>query len=115
MPNVTPIDPFKPHITIAIARPDPRWSKGVMVIGGGYGGETNEEISSYFTDGVLPAGTREHNGWRIVDLPYDHGDWIPPAPEPVAYRPCAPEIEKKLQMMDEVFDEVLAEDHLHVR
>ena len=111
MSNIVPIDQFKPHITIAIARPDPRWSKGVMIIGGGYGGDTNEEISAHFIGDDLAPGTREYNGWRIVDLPYDHGDWIPPAPEPVAYRPCAPEMEKRLLMMDEIFDEVVAQDH----
>lgn len=115
MSLVTPIDPLKPHITIAIAYPAADWSKGVYVMGGGYGGESDAEIRAYFEAmSGSPPGTTEAGGWRIVDLPYDHGDWIPPAPEPLANRPCDPDAEKRLRMMDEIFDAVLAEDHLPV-
>lgn len=112
MPLVTPLDPFKPEVTIAIAYPTEDWSKGVYVIGGGYGGESDAEIRAYFEEmGNLPPGTTEAEGWRIVDLPYDHGDWIPPKTATPANRPASPGLETQLQEMDAIFDEVLEQDH----
>jgi hypothetical protein len=112
---VTPIDPLKPHVTIAIACPAADWSKGVYVMGGGYGGETDAEIRAYFEEmSGSPPGTTEAVGWRIVDLPYDHGEWIPPAPTTTANRPCRPGLETQLLEMDAILDEVMAEDHLPI-
>lgn len=115
MPLVTPIDPLKPHVTIAIAYPCDEWSKGVYVMGAGYGGESDAEIRAYF-EGMsgMPPGTTEANGWRIVDLPYDHGDWIPPASASTPDRPASPALEAQLLEMEAIVDGVLAQDHLSV-
>jgi hypothetical protein len=115
MPLITPIDPLKPDVTIAIACPSKDWSNGVRVIGGGYGGGTDAEIRAYFEElAGVPQGTTEAGGWRIVDLPYDHGDWIPPVPAPTGSRPCSPGLEVQLSEMGAILDETLAEDHLPV-
>jgi hypothetical protein len=115
MPLVTPIDPLKPHVTIAIAYPCEEWSNGVYVMGGGYGGESDDEIRAYFEEASgMPPGTTEANGWRIVDLPYDHGDWIPPVQASTTDRPTSPALEAQLLEMESIVDGVLAQDRLPV-
>lgn len=115
MPLVTPIDPLKPHVTIAIAYPCDEWSNGVYVMGGGYGGETDAEIRTYFEQmSGTPPGTTEANGWRIVDLPYDHGDWIPPAPASASMSPPSPALEAQLLELEAIVDDVLAQDHMPI-
>jgi hypothetical protein len=108
-----PIDPLKPHVTIAIAAPEPRFSKGVRVVSGGYGGETNEEIRAHFQEicGAGP-GMTEVEGWRIVDLPYDHGEWMPD--DAGTTRSDERNEEPFLREAREVFDDVLKEDDLPV-
>lgn len=109
MSNITSIDPMKPHVTIAIAAPEPRFSKGVRVVGGGYGGDTDDRIREYFRNlcGVGP-DVVEAGGWRIVDLPYDHGEWMPDDPEPA--RPDDGNEEPFLRDSRKIFDGVLKED-----
>lgn len=115
MPLVTAIDPLKPHITIAIAYPCEEWSNGVYVMGGGYGGDSDAEIRAYFEKmSGTPPGTTEANGWRIVDLPYDHVDWIPPVPASTPGRPTDPALEARLLEMEAIVDDVLAQDNLPV-
>ncbi len=107
MTHVVHADPLKPDVTIAIAAPDTRWSKGVMVVGGGYGGSTDAEIRAYFEHlcGVAP-GITEAGGWRLVTLPYDHGDFVPP----VADAPLSAPDEARRAMFETMLDEVLEED-----
>lgn len=78
------------------------------MIGGGYGGNSDEEIRAYFRKlcGVGPDVT-EAAGWRLVDLPYDQGTWTPPTAETTAPHPR----EDTLLMEGQaIFDEVLEED-----
>lgn len=109
MTHIVPIDPLKPHVTIAIAAPERGFSNDVRVIGGGYGGDTDEEIRAYFRQlcGVGPDVT-EAAGWRLVDLPYDQGTWTPPEAETTA--PHRREDPTFLVEAQAIYDEVLEQD-----